>query len=88
MELAVFALNRLKRKLCQLCKSALIAFLRGFCTELVCTISDALHLYGANNAVWGTVMVQKCTNCCFLHRERDHKLTCTQLFIRDCCDLV
>ncbi|KAB1493250.1 hypothetical protein F8R23_23185 [Serratia proteamaculans] len=88
MELAFFVLKRLKRKLCQLCESALIAFLCGFCTETVCTISDALHLNGAIHVRWGTVMVQKCTGCCFLHRERDHILTCTQLFIRDCCDLV
>jgi hypothetical protein len=33
-------------------------------------------------------MVQKCNDCGFLHRERDHKLTGTRLFIRDGCDLV
>ncbi|AXX20397.1 MULTISPECIES: hypothetical protein [Serratia] len=88
MELAFFALKRLKRKACQLLKKAFIAFLRGFYPTTVCTISDKLHRNGAIGVGVGTEMVQKCNDCGFLHRERDHKLTGTRLFIRDGCDLV
>ncbi|AVU37704.1 hypothetical protein FR965_15815 [Serratia marcescens] len=81
-------MKRLKRKACQLLEKAFIASLRGFYSATVCTINDKLHYYGAIRVSAGTEMVQKCNDCGFLHRERDHKLTGTRLFIRDGCDLV